>query len=275
MVNKIMDKYKIDSEYRLKFYHENLNMVNYMRRFLDKQEKGTLCRCLLVDEHKNVKGDIIPGGFYYTDKLKSGYAFTNRIDEWSLKNSITIHYYSWVYSKGIFDNVYINDVHKHVIGVRPTIDIDAPYDEELSKKLKKKTRVDILFDDKYIEDAKETIKLIIKELNDVDDKTIPIKFIIQFSGNGFYIRLDKNFYGSESDISIFDDKWVELKRNVNHETGFDNIDIRRGAWNRFYKVPFTFHSYYNRLSINLPENFNLDYLLKHSNPDNYHGGKII
>ena len=99
---------------------------------------------------------------------------------------------------------------------------------------------------------------------------------LQFSGNGFYIRPKEVYYGTIEQIAELESRWLRLIMRVNENGGRCKIDDRSPAWNRFYKISYSFHGTYNRLSIPIELNdIKLDYLIKHTNPDNYKSGEVI
>jgi len=257
-----MEEYKIDMRYRQMFYKKNPQFIKYIRDFL---KLNNLYRCLLVDKY-----------FVYTDKLsKYGYPFTNRIDTWTLENSTTIHYFNHSFDKGIIKNNYVKDISNHYTGVKLTADIDSQKDEELSKIKKKSVRVDILSDDKYLNEMEQVINNFYDEAKDrcdIDKDELEL----QFSGNGFYIRPKEVYYGTVEQIAELEGQWLKLIMRVNENGGGCKIDDRSSAWNRFFKCGFSFHSTYNRLSIPVNiKDLNLEYLIKYSNPDNYLKGEMI
>jgi len=269
-----MEEYKIDMRYRQMFYKKNPQFIKYIRDFFNV-ERGIRCRCLLVETPSrietqskntiNINGKEIRTSFVYRDgtNKKYGFPLTNIIDNYSL-SSITIHFFNSIYNDDIIRNNKQSDISSKVIGITPVFDIDAP------KGKGKDDKVDILSKSKYVEDVIEGLKIINSELKELDEYE---NSTLQFSGNGFYVMLD-NFYGTSEEIDIYCENFVGLVKDIIQDTGL-KIDVWNRDWHRFFKAPWTFHKRYNRISIPLPTDFNYEYLLKYTNPDNYLKGKII
>ena len=264
-----MDEYKIDMRYRQMFYKKNPIFIKYIRDFLNV-DNGMRCRALLLESKKSdgsIKGDIKIKGkdistyFSYKDGTQKEYKYplTNKIDGYCL-NAITIYFFKCIFNNNVTRSNSIDDITDNIIGVTSVFDIDAP--EENGKK------IDILSDRKYTDKIIKGIERIDKEL-----KLLGIGYKIQFSGNGYYIILD-DYYDDYNSLITYCDKFIRLSYDMSQLTGMD-ID----AWNlnyyRFFKVPYSFHRDYNRISIPLPYDFSHEYVVKYSNPDNYVKGKMI
>ena len=89
-----------------------------------------------------------------------------------------------------------------------------------------------------------------------------------FSGNGYYLILP-DYYGELDDIMDYGDAMICLQKDINvltnREYGVEQIDWKRGisrkygtfAWNRYTKVPYSFHEKLDDMSYPLDKEQNI------------------
>ena len=144
---------------------------------------------------------------------------------------------------------------KHVIGFTPVLDIDSP-DKIIGGREIAKTNPKVLEMFEFIRNAAKA------ELVDVD---LWEDTRLMWSGNGYYI-IFPDFYGSLKEIMQVDNTLADIREDLNdmvdHKFGDDfplngdiidgktgiNITTNTRNWNRFTKIPYTFHGKLNEIS---------------------------
>jgi len=91
---------------------------------------------------------------------------------------------------------------------------------------------------------------------------------MMWSGNGFYVILE-DFYGDIHDIMDYGDAFIIMQKDLNvltmREYGVEQIDWKRSiserygmvAWNRYTKIPYTFHERVDDMSYPLNKDHNM------------------
>lgn len=237
---------------RDKFYIDNPWTKDEILKFF-KVKKGIRCR---VRHHR---GELHP---VYRDNTRSvayngnyGYPLTDINEgniDYELKNASTQHFLYYIYAEGVRECNSKSEIAEHIIGLTCVMDIDSPY---VNMQSQKKVRYDILGNrGMRVLKAFDVLKGVAKrELSDCGywDETRVLS-----SGNGFYIIIP-DFYGNPQEISEHMHGFVGLEKFVNgvcrKEYGFsqDLCDERVVPWNRYCKIPFSFHAKYNRVSVPL------------------------
>ena len=145
-----------------------------------------------------------------------------------------------------------------VIGISPCIEIDYHI-----------TGATIF--DKY--DESIYLKCLIEE----KIKEMGFKANSIFSGNGFYTVVQSSYFKEfnstlddvKKNLSEFGEKRNrEMKKKFKTKT-LPLIDIKEDHWAKYYKIPFTYHNKYNRVSLPIPngeiEKENLDIISNFNN----------
>ena len=246
---------QIPSNDRLLFYKRNPDLITGMLNFF-KLEKGLRCVVLRPFD------EDIPY-VYHNSLSRYNYALqplTTRNFANSVWYSRTIQFLSFIMSHTVFENNRKADIYDHVIGITPIIEIDSD-DIDIDKK--SKGRVDVLSDQKYIDDFDNIIGVFRDKLTELDEK---IEQII-FTGNGFQILLEDYYDDDIQEIFELRDAVVNVEKYVREKTDC-NVHAKRYGWSGNFKPPYTFHFNNNRLTLPLQpdKKIDLDYLVRYSNP---------
>lgn len=257
--------------------YKNLGVKKFILEFF-KTRHGKKCR---------VRDIIGWDPFYYLDKYDAIRLYSNQDDVVNYRKranltDINIHnidsnlYYGdinfhleYIFSNEIeTDRIIYGEEHTsliadHIIGLTPVFDIDSPGIIKEDGTEDRKNRVDFFSVVPYFNDY---IAVVCKELTNrgIDYRQV-------FSGNGVHI-VGQAYYPEEhghdrEKVFEFNDKFVTLIKNINHRLKVQNnnvnintdlnvytylsADKRSKSWNRFYKIPFSFHASRNRISIPL------------------------
>lgn len=252
---KMMKAIKMDA--RAIFYKENPKTKDFILKFF-KVEHGLRCRV------RHPFGEVYP---IYRDNSRSvayggkyGYPLTDINEgniEYELKNAATEHFLYYLFDEGIRECNSKAEIADHIIGLTCVMDVDSPY---INTHSKEKVRYNVLGNKgervmKMFDQLKGVAKKELVEVGYWDDTRV------MFSGNGFYLIMP-DFYGTKEEIAEHMNGFVGLEKFVNgvcrKEYGFtqDLCDERTIPWNRYCKIPFSFHAKYNRISMPLDKEAN-------------------
>ncbi len=171
-------------------------------------------------------------------------------------------------SKG-FSALPYPEKQKWITAFIPLLEIDAA---DLDKEDATKGRYDI-FEEEVFKDFQTSDEYITKIFNDFYGNGY---FKKSFSGNGIYYIGDPIPVYNTDELGkiwryftyIFFKNIKEHLKTLNLK--YIKVDAPYPQWNSYYKIPFTLHKKYNRISTPLPPNeiINLEYIINNSNPDN-------
>ena len=160
----------------------------------------------------------------------------------------TLHMFSYVFGDLEDSNKEGWYPQEHIKGVGSVIDVDSPNDG-------KRGRLDCLMNNGAI-NKMEKVRLVIRE--ELIDWGLWDNCKMLFSGNGIYFILEDQ-YGSTDELNLYSSDFIEMCKDVNWKSGMNLVDIDSSyAWNKYFKVPFTFHWKHNRLSIPLNKDVVID-----------------
>ena len=153
---------------------------------------------------------------------------------------------------------------KHIIGFTPVLDIDSP-DKIIGEREIARTNPKVL---EMFEFIRKNVREELIEFDIWEDTRL------MWSGNGYYI-IFPDFYGSKREIMEVDNTLADIREDLNDTvnqkfgddflTGDGIIDGKTGVnitnntrnWNRFTKIPYTFHARLNEVSFPLGKENNL------------------
>ncbi|MHA1288454.1 MAG: hypothetical protein ACTSPB_13705, partial [Candidatus Thorarchaeota archaeon] len=242
---------KQDESDRMKYYDAHPEQVKFILDFF------------------GVSHGIRPRGAQYTKRNgKPSYEYTNRIErdihggkygypltdlnKSNIKRELRV-YKNFYFFPIIYDTKARHcdskqDLKDLMIGITPTMDIDSinidPDDAS-------KGRVDLLADTKEANHATE----LIEEFRVIVKKELTYfglwnKTRLLHSGNGLYVIMP-DLYGSLETLNEYASAFYDLKRYINSEIGMELTHEKKMSWGQLFKIPFTFHNKYHRVSIPL------------------------
>ena len=262
---------------RLDFY-QNSNALDFIENYFDVK-KGV--RCIACHEK-----DMYVLKHEPTYRLYDG---KDKCRAYTLPDSISKDYSALIYYACVHSYVYTfdkcilewNDIKnkksifiKNRVGLNTCIELDAPIDIN-SDKIKRLSFFD------HIEQFNEAIEKIINKIKNIceDAKKITeidykIDYNLQFSGNGIYIHIEGYYEEDLLEPNAFKDNMINLIDILKEKEDLgDDIKVHvcnnKIPWNKYFKIPFTFHESRPRISIPLPKG-KLDekWIDEHSNVNN-------
>lgn len=150
------------------------------------------------------------------------------------------------------------DAKSNIIGVMPIMDVDSPHLYSDNRSLE---RINLLDNSIAARDANKLLdkfRIIVKE--ELSSIGLWENTRLMHSGNGMYIILPE-FYGSMEEIYEYEDVFIEFKKYVNSKIGMRLTHEKILAWNELFKIPFVFHSTYDRVSIPIDKDATFGYKL--------------
>lgn len=237
-----------------------------------------------------VKGNIHEHPRYYTEVLGGSLVTYNDIDTITkaVTNARTIYFLQFLWNPIVLDYnspnfrrgfaaLPMNEKIKHITAFIPLLEIDAA---NIDKEDKTKGRYNI-FDPEVFKDfqtADGYIKDRFKKFygEGEGEGREGGYFHKQFSGNGIYYIGYPNIVNNVDELVKTYRWWVYIfcKSIMDYladaKLQYVHIDTPFPQWNSYYKIPFTLHKKYNRISIPLPPNeiIDLEYIKKYSDPVN-------
>lgn len=177
--------------------------------------------------------------------------FTHLFDDDSINKGLT-NIDNWEY--GQFNLEFRKYVMSKYVGITYVIDIDSP---KLYPEIEGNIERYDFFEPKIINYFNEATKLVAEELDNI------VEYNCMFSGNGFYFILE-SFY-PEDNTNIFDDiisykdvieaKLNEVDIKLEELNNPIRIKAKSEGWNRYYKIPFTFHRHKPKISVPLNKRY--------------------
>ena len=253
------------------FYSKRPNIVKFILDFF-KLKKGIRCRARLEPlPNKNGKQhytrydtslyDWTYGKGTKENRYKYPLCTINRRNiEEELIKAKTLFFYECIFSKDATRCNSTDELIDCIIGITPVMDIDSPHIYPIERFPDgRKKRIDTLSVSGIpVMEKFDEIRLIAKEELEKVEMWDDVRMM--HSGNGMYIILP-DFYGSIEEI----DEYVHA---VNLLINDINIDVKQSlietlpvpvSWSKFFKIPFTFHNDYPRLSIPIDKNAKVAY----------------
>jgi len=252
------DNFKVNSSSLCKFYKNNPNAIKFITDFF-VTDKGIRPRSYYKWKYNN---KFYPMG--YPSQFSQMININPKNYKSELRLGKTQHFFVYIFDEGVTKLTTSAKIDKCVIGFTPVIEIDS---------------IDIGDTQERYDCFGSKSKLVIKHFNLVNqvvkDELAEIdewnKTKMLFSGNGIYYILE-TFYSSRKKVDEYSSKLVEMMNDINViaakkkiKTLVDFTDTL--PWNDFFKIPFTLHYKYDRLSIplNKDEKISKQYLEKYSN----------
>jgi hypothetical protein len=246
----------LSGDERERFYKRNPDLITELLNFFKLPGGGLRCIAIRPFD-RGIK-------YVYRNNLSQYNYALQSLNKYNFVNTVryarTIEFLPYIFDDGVLQNNRKQDIMDHAIGVTPIIDLDS-YDIDILDK--SKGRIDILSDQKYIDEMNNTIDIFRDELRSVDQK---IKQNI-FTGNGFNI-IGEDYYDDDiKGIYAVVDGLNGIKQDVQEKTGCE-VHLKRFGWNSNLKPPDTFHFDNHRLTLALraDKKLDLDWLVEHSDP---------
>lgn len=247
------------------FYKTKSSMVDFIVKFFQVKE-GLRCRVRL-DPFLTKDGK--PRYIKYDPSNISGYGgkykyplqtITHDNIEDELIRGKTLFFFEYIFDEDVTKCNSTAEVKDHIIGITPVMDVDSPHviPEQRHPDGRKK-RIDIL--SKYgipVMDNFERIRIFIKPI--LEDSNIWKDMRMMCSGNGMYF-IFPDLYGTQYELLQYYDSVSALIDDTNTELGREYIDAGSISWYKFFKVPYTFHNDYNRLSIPIDRDIPVSYVV--------------
>jgi hypothetical protein len=234
---------------RRKFYSES-GVIKYLDNYFDVQ-KGI--RCVVGHEKDLYRLKHEPSYRKWNGSKCRSYTlpdiFTGKYT--SLLEYWCNHSYMYTFNKSVLDwNDEVNSIGmftENMVGLNPVIELDSP-DDPGSDKARRLTFFD------YVKEYQVAIDRIVKILEEYTTD-----YNLQFSGNGIYICLE-GYYGNDLlEEGCFSDNFSNILDILKEREGLDNkmkvhVCNSQAPWNKYFKIPFTFHETRPRVSIPLSAN---------------------
>jgi len=228
-------------EKRIDFY-QNSKSLEFIKNYFDVKKGIRLVAC------HNKNGETIRNiNDYQTLQLRPLTLPDYTTGKYNiLKDFWCVHSLMYTFDNKMADWMKIKDhtitLENNRVGINAVIDLDTPDDPE-SDKAKRLTFFD------HIQQFNNTINIIDKKLDEECQD-----YNLMFSGNGIYFILN-GYYGDN--LLTYRDNFVNTIDNLK-ENGLDDklkvhIDNKSAAWSVYTKIPFTFHTSKDRISIPLPK----------------------
>lgn len=244
---------------RMKFYVES-GSLDFINNFFDVK-KGV--RCVAGHEKDMYRLRHEPTYRLWENGKCRAYTvpditgkYNPLIDYWCL------HSYIHTFDKSVLewnDAELSKSMYKsNKVGLNAIIELDGPDDPKSSKA----KRLDFF---NYINDFDAAIKKIIDVLEEISEEATrktgekyTINYNLQFSGNGIYFILEGYYDDNLLTDGGYRDNFRNLLDRLKEKEGLgDKTKVHvcnsKAPWNKYFKIPFTFHEFRNRISIPLPK----------------------
>ena len=253
----VVEWWRVD---RIKFYEESGTGL-FIDNFFDVK-KGV--RCIVGHEKDMYRLNHEPhyrewnGGKCRAYTLQDPILSRFRIltDDW------TNHCYIYTYDKSILQ--WHNGTESRAmfrnnkVGLNAVIELDSP-DDPNSDKAKRLTFFNHISEfDMAIEKIVKVLEEWAKKATKKTGVVYKIEYNLQFSGNGVYIYLEGYYEDNLLEGGGFKDNFINIldtlkeKEDLGDKTKV-HICNSKAPWNKYFKVPFSFHETRNRISIPLPK----------------------